>query len=89
MFDIRAHDTSAAAPGELELVQRFMNLHEHAHGVEDDLPPPGEMLEVFLKDRGLLSLGDGLSERDRATSLGLIRAFQAGVRGNPGEPMAD
>ncbi len=79
MFDIRAHDTTVPAPGDLELVQRFINLHEHAPGVDSDLPPSREMLEAFLRERGLLDPGQRFTEADRETALGLQRALHAKV----------
>lgn len=90
MFDIRAHDTSASpAPGELELVQRFMNLHEHVPGVEEELPPSREMVEDFLRDRSLLEEGAAFGDDDREAALALQHALKAKVRANAGEPMSD
>jgi predicted RNA-binding Zn ribbon-like protein len=89
MFDIRAHDTTAPAPGDLELVQRFINLHEHVPGREADLPPSREMLERFLLERGLLGPDQRLTQADRETTLSLQRALHAKVRANLGGPLTD
>lgn len=89
MFDIDAHDSTAPAPGRLELVQRFMNLHEHLPGHDDDLPPSRAMLERFLRARGLLAEGDPFGESDRALAIELSSALHAKVRANAGEPMSD
>ncbi len=89
MFDIRAHDTTAPAPGDLEVLQRFINLHEHAPGVDSDLPPSREMLEDFLHERGLLDRGQRFAEADRETSLRLQRALHAKVQANLGAAMTD
>jgi hypothetical protein len=89
MFDIRTHDSTAPAPGDLELVQRFMNLHEHEAGIEGDLPPSREMLEDFLRGRGLLEDRAPFTDADREVALELHRALHAKVRANLGEPMAD
>jgi hypothetical protein len=87
-FDIREHEAETpAAPGELELVQRFMNLHEHIPGETRPLPPPREMLGSFLRERGLLRERDRFGEADRATALELIDALHASVRANAGEPV--
>jgi hypothetical protein len=88
-FDIRAHDTAASAPGDLELVQRFINLHEHAPGVEGDLPPSRDMLEGFLRDRGLLDPGQRFTESDREAALTVQDALHAKVRVNHDVPMTD
>ena len=50
--DIASHDDSPSAPGELELLQRFVNLHVHdAEGTH--LEPPAEQIRGFLVERGL------------------------------------
>lgn len=84
MHAIRRDDTAAPAPGDLELVQRFMNLHEHLPGVEADQPPSREMLEGFLRDRGLLREKERFTGSDQATALELRRALHAKVRANRG-----
>ena len=89
MFDIRAHDTTAPAPGALELVQRFINLHEHVPGMDAHLPASRQMLETFLLERDLLDRGQRLTEADRETSLQLQQALHAKVRANLGVPMTD
>ena len=89
MFDIRAHDRTAPAPGELELVQRFMNLHEHAPGAAGDLPPSRELIEEFLRHRGLLDAGTPFTEADHDAALELHRALHAKVRTSGGAGLAD
>jgi hypothetical protein len=88
MFDIRAHDRTAPAPDELELVQRFMNLHEHEPGAAGDLPPSRALIEEFLRRRGLLDDGTPFTEADRDAALELHRALHAKVR-TPGASLAD
>jgi predicted RNA-binding Zn ribbon-like protein len=86
MFDIREHESETPpAPGELELVQRFMNLHEHVAGEDVPLPPPAEMLATFLRERGLLRDRDRFRGADRVTAVELIDALHALVRTNAGE----
>ena len=88
MIDARIDDsTTPPAPGDLELVQRFLNLHEHAAGRDVDLPPSRERLEAFLRDRELLRPNERLTARDRETALRLHVALHAKVRANLGEPM--
>lgn len=89
MFDIRTHDNTAPAPGDLELVQRFMNLHEHGPGDEGDLPPSAEMLEDFLRSRGLLEDGVPFTKADRDAALELHRALHSKVRTVPEGEMPD
>jgi hypothetical protein len=89
MFDTRAHDTAAPAPGDLELVQRFMNLHEHAPGEDSDLPPSHDVIEVFLRERAGLEPDAHFTNADRETALELASALRAKVRTNVGERMAD
>jgi hypothetical protein len=86
-FDIREHESeTVAAPGDLELVQRFMNLHEHVPGDDRPLPPPREMLATFLRERGLLGERDRFGEPERARALELIDALHAMTRANAGGP---
>jgi predicted RNA-binding Zn ribbon-like protein len=89
MFDIRTHDNTAPAPGDLELVQRFMNLHEHGPGDEGDLPPSAEMLEDFLRSRGLLDDDVPFTKADRDAALELHLALHSKVRTDPGGEMPD
>ena len=101
MFDIRSHDQTAPAPGDLEILQRFLNLHEHAPAgavrIEpdepfwkslDDLPPSREMLRAFLVERALLDPSERFGDDDRETALRIYEALHALVRTNVGEPMA-
>lgn len=89
MFDIRTHDNTAPAPGDLELVQRFMNLHEHGPGEGGGLPPSGEMLEDFLRGRGLIDEGVPFSDAERDAAIELHRALHSKVRTNLGVAMPD
>ncbi len=89
MFDIDTHDSTAPAPGHLEVVQRFMNLHEHVAGSGEGVPPSLEMLERFLRERGLLTEAEPFTPADRELALDLLAALHAMVRANVGEPLAD
>jgi predicted RNA-binding Zn ribbon-like protein len=86
-FDIREHESDTpGAPGELELVQRFMNLHEHVPGDDAPRPAPREMLASFLRERRLLRDRDRFGDADRARALELIDALHVMVRANAGKP---
>ena len=89
MFDIKDHDSAAAAPGDLELVQRFMNLHEHVAGLEGEQPPSTQLVRSFLVDWEVLTEEERFIDEDREAALELIRALKAKVRANGGEPMPD
>jgi predicted RNA-binding Zn ribbon-like protein len=84
MIDITEHDDTPPAPGDLELLQRFLNLHDHdAAGAE--LDPPLEMIQTFLLERGLLSPDEPFGEAERATALALRRALRSLIaRGSEG-----
>lgn len=88
MFDYRTHVTMAPpAPGDLEVVQRFMNLHEHLPGRNDDIPPSREVLEAFLRERGFLDESAPFTDADRESALELIDVLRAKVEANAGEPV--
>ncbi len=87
MFDIAEHDSTAPAPGDLELLQRFLNLHEHdAEGAT--LDPPLEMIRAFLVDRGLLAPEERFTRADRETYRRLRRALMALIASSRGEPLS-
>jgi predicted RNA-binding Zn ribbon-like protein len=81
MVDIRRHDDSPAAPGDLELLQRFLNLHDHDPSGREIDPPP-EMVRDFLVDRGLLDAEQRFRPADRETCLGLRRALRNLIAAN-------
>jgi hypothetical protein len=86
MIDSSKHDAEPA-PGELELLQRFLNLHEHeSDGAEVD--PPLEMIRTFLVERELLEGEERLDETDRETYLELRRALRNLILVNDGEPLS-
>jgi hypothetical protein len=88
VFDIEAHEArTPPAPGGLEVIQRFLNLHEHVEGVKGDRPPPPEMVRAFLVDRGLLDPGARYDEADHENAMTLFEALHdrllADERGEP------
>ena len=74
--DFTVHDsTSPPAPGNLELLQRFTNLHVHrADDVTTD--PPAEVIREFLVERDLLTPNERFTEKDRETFLALRDAIR-------------
>ena len=85
--DVTRHDTTPAAPGELELLQRFLNLHLHDEQ-DRHLDPPLEMLEGFLVDRGLLRESERVTEVDQQTYLRLRSAIRDMIEAGGGAPMS-
>ena len=49
MVDVGTHDNTAPAPGSLELVQRFVNLHEHGPGGVGDLPSVQDFIPISAR----------------------------------------
>src|SRR3972149_3124415 len=86
MIDITGHDTSPPAPGDLELLQRFVNLHEHDEGGRT-VDPSLEMIRTFLVSRGLLTPRERFSAADRETSLRLRNAIRGLVGADPEKPI--
>jgi len=82
------HGTSSPAPGDLELLQRFVNLHEHDER-GNELDPPTEMVRAFLVDRGLLTRDERLTASDRETYLRLRDAIRRLVDSEPGDPISE
>lgn len=82
MFDIRQHDTTPAAPGDLEILQRFLNLHEHEDedGPPEGVPPSPRMVRTFLVERGLLPADAPYSEPDHQHALALYDALHGRLR---------
>jgi predicted RNA-binding Zn ribbon-like protein len=86
-FDPFQHGDTPDAPGELELLQRFVNLHVHdAEGTH--LEPPTELIRGFLVDRGLLRENERFSEADRETYLGLRDAIRHLILADEDEPIS-
>jgi predicted RNA-binding Zn ribbon-like protein len=75
-LDFTVHDsTSPPAPGDLELLQRFTNLHVHR---PDDVStdPPAEVIREFFVERGLLTPNERFTDKDRETFLALRDAIR-------------
>jgi len=92
MVTTTVHDNtfSAPAPGELELLQRFMNLHVHpSESDRRSLPPPREMVRGFLVDRGLLDQKERFTEADREKAAHLVEALRSLVGVNDGRTLSE
>jgi predicted RNA-binding Zn ribbon-like protein len=85
MIDTNEHGASTPAPGELEILQRFLNLHDHEPG-GPALDPPLEMIRGFLVARGLLDEEQRLTEADRETYLDLRRALRNLIQADGDDP---
>jgi hypothetical protein len=86
-FDTTEHDQASPAPDELELVQRFMNLHEHDPRTGLEIPASTAVVRSFLVDRGLLRRRERFGDEDRETAMRLADALRARVPGAcPGGP---
>lgn len=87
MIDIWEHlNASPRAPGDLEILQRFLNLHEHTPDGRT-LDPPLDLVRTFLVERGLLTAEQRFTEADRETYLELRRALRALIEAGDGEPL--
>lgn len=85
-FDTAPHGDTPAAPGDLELLQRFMNLHVHdAEGTH--LEPPTEQIRAFLVERRLLPDDERFTDADRETYLGLRDALRNLILAGDDEPI--
>lgn len=73
------------APGELELVQRFVNTVDIEAGAEKLLRP--EDLREWLAGRGLLSARAPVSPHDLTKAITLREALRAMLAHNNGEPL--
>ena len=87
MIDIAQHDSTTPAPGDLAVLQRFLNLHDHdSEGLA--LDPPLEMVRTYLVECGLLAPKERFTEADRETYLELRRALRALILTTEGEDLS-
>ena len=87
-LDFTVHEsTSPPAPGDLELLQRFTNLHVHRpHDVSTD--PPAEVIREFFVERGLLTPNERFTDKDRETFLALRDAIRRLIEPDDDAPLA-
>ncbi len=89
MLNEPAHDDTPPAPGDLKVLQRFVNLHQHAPGDPRSLPPSLETLRDFLVRGGLLGPKERFTAADREKAVALAEALRAVVAANEGERVSD
>jgi predicted RNA-binding Zn ribbon-like protein len=77
------------APGRLELLQRFVNSHNHDFPREWDRIGTREKARAWLRQKGLVQPGDRISEADVARLRELREAIRAlAIANQGGEPQA-
>lgn len=76
---------NSSAPGELEVVRRFVNTHDHETGAED-LPTPAD-LSAWLAEQGLAAGHATLDDADLARSHELREALREALLTNNDEPL--
>jgi predicted RNA-binding Zn ribbon-like protein len=86
-FDFSSHGDTPPAPGDLELLQRFLNLHIHDAG-GTHLEPPAEQIRGFLVERSLLSAQERFTQADRETYLALRDAIRNLILAGDDEPVS-
>jgi predicted RNA-binding Zn ribbon-like protein len=70
------------APGRLELLQRFVNSHNHDFPPDWDRIGTPEKAETWLREKGLVGPGDRVSQADVARLRELREAIRALAIGN-------
>jgi CGNR zinc finger protein len=89
LAELKAHDDTPPAPGRLDVLQRFLNLHDHVPGVPDDLAPSADLVREFLVDRDLLAPSSGYTHEDHLHVMELFDAIHATLAAREaGEPTA-
>jgi predicted RNA-binding Zn ribbon-like protein len=76
------------APGRLELLQRFINSHNHDFPPEWDRLGTAKKAQAWLREKGLVAPGDRISAADAARLRELREALRALVIANQGAPPA-
>jgi hypothetical protein len=79
-------DDTPPAPGDLELVRRFLSLHDHEAGNPDSLPPSDESVGSWLREAGLIGPRDRVAPRDLEWAGRVRTALTTKVRENMGAP---
>jgi hypothetical protein len=90
MPNTRGHDDSetAPAPGDLEVLQRFVNLHVHDEQGRT-VEPPLEMVRAFLVERGLLAADAPFAPEDHRSALRLATGLRALVLADEDDPLPE
>jgi hypothetical protein len=74
------------APGELELVRRFLSLHDHSASDGSTLQPSPAALGWWLRTEGLIPQSLVETDEDFAWALTVRDALVEKIRGNMGSP---
>src|SRR4051812_4892551 len=72
------------APGRLELLQRFINTHNHDFPADWDRLETAEKAQAWLREKGLLTASDHVKEADAAGLRALREALRELVIANHG-----
>ena len=80
-----ADTETAGAPGELELVRRFVNTYDHETGAEDLASPAA--LSAWLAEHRLGRRGANLGDADLARAVELREALREALLANNDEPL--
>jgi hypothetical protein len=75
---------STPAPGELELVRRFLSLHDHAASDRATLEPGPSAIAWWLRSSGLIGRNAAVSDADVTWALEIRDALVDKVRQNMG-----
>jgi predicted RNA-binding Zn ribbon-like protein len=77
------------APGRLELLQRFVNTYNHDFPRDWDRIGTPEKARAWLREKGLVAPGDGISDADVARLRELREAIRAlAIANHGGQPAA-
>jgi predicted RNA-binding Zn ribbon-like protein len=79
-------DRASPAPGDLDLVRRFLSLHDHAAGTIANLEPEPATLGWWLRIEGLVAADASLAQEELVWVEGVRRDLVTKVRENMGEP---
>lgn len=83
---VHPRDETTSAPEDLELLRRFLSLHDHEPGNPDSLPPDEESLRWWLADSALVPAGTPLSDDDLRWALEVRAALVEKVREHMDHP---
>jgi predicted RNA-binding Zn ribbon-like protein len=82
---VHGTDPVTPAPGDLELVRRFLSLHDHEIGTNRTFQPSPESVEWWLRTEGGLGTAVDIGSDDLAWTMRVREALIRTVRENMGE----
>jgi hypothetical protein len=83
---VHPRDGTTPAPEDLELLRRFLSLHDHEPGNSDSLPPDEASLRWWLADSGLVPDDTSVPDDDLGWALEVRDALVDKVREHMGRP---